>query len=67
MGNTFPLDLARAALEKAEVVPRCSASVAPICTAEQIVQIQLRIKAAMERTTDIASIDKASNQVRSAT
>jgi hypothetical protein len=64
MGNKFPLDLARAALEKAEVVPRCSASVAPVCTAEQIVQIQLRIKAAMERTTDIANIDKASNEAR---
>jgi hypothetical protein len=67
MANKFTLELARAALVKAEVVPHCRASTVPICTSDQIVEIQRRIKAAMERATDSASADKAGSESRSAT
>jgi hypothetical protein len=62
MPAKFTLDLARAALVKAEAVPQGNAFIVPICSAEQIVEIQRRIKAAMERATDSASADKASNE-----
>jgi hypothetical protein len=66
MPNKFTLDLARAALVKAEAVPEGKAIIVPICTTEQIVEIQRRIKAAMERATDSPSADKASNEARAA-
>jgi hypothetical protein len=62
MPTKFALDLARAALVKAEAVPQGNAFIVPICSPEQIVEIQRRINAAMERATDSASADKASNE-----
>ena len=60
MAKTFTLDVARRALAKAKAT--CITSIIPICTSDQMKEIQQRIRAALEQRLETARITDRSNK-----